>query len=59
MSTQEEFRLFVLSILNDDEGISEESWNRLTDYLQSIGEMELIGELAGLVKSCNGRRYIV
>ena len=59
MSTQEEFRLFVLSILNDDEGISEESWHRLTDYLQSIGEMELIGELASLVKSCNGRRYIV
>ncbi len=59
MTTQEEFRLFVLSILDDDEGISEDSWNRLTDYLQAIGEMELIGELARLVKSCNGRRYIV
>ena len=59
MSTQEEFRLFILSILNDDEGISEESWDRLTDYLPSLGEMELIGELAGLVMSCNGRRYIV
>ena len=59
MSTQEEFRLFILSILNDDEGISEASWDRLTDYLQSIGEMELIGELVGLVKSCNGRRYVV
>ena len=59
MPTQEDFRLFVLSILNDDEGISEESWHRLTDYLQSIGEMELIGELAGYEKSCNGRRYTV
>ncbi len=59
MTTQEEFRLFVLSILDDDEGISEDSWNRLTDYLQAIGEMELIGELTNLVKSCNGRRYIV
>ena len=59
MTTQEEFRLFILSILNDDEGISEDSWDRLTDYLQAIGEMELIGELSGLVKSCNGRRYIV
>ena len=59
MTTQEEFRLFILSILNDDEGISEASWNRLTDYLQSIGEMELIGELISLVKSCNGRRYIL
>jgi len=59
MTTQEEFRLFIFSILDDEEGISEESWSRLTDYLQSIGEMELIGELASLVKSCNGRRYIV
>jgi hypothetical protein len=59
MTTQEELKTFILSILDDDEGISEESWNRLTDFLQSIGEMELIGELAGLVKSCNGRRYIV
>ena len=59
MTTQEEFRQFIFSILDDDEGISEESWNRLTDYLQAIGEMELIGELTGLVKSCNGRRYIV
>ena len=59
MTTQEDFRLFVLSILDDDEGISEDSWNRLTDYLQAIGEMELIGELLSLVKSCNGRRYIV
>ena len=59
MTTQEEFRLFILSILNDDEGISEDSWDRLTDYLQAIGEMELIGELLSLVKSCNGRRYIV
>ena len=58
MTTQEDLRLFVLSILDDDEGISEGSWNRLTDYLQAIGEMELIGELARLVKSCNGRRYI-
>ncbi len=59
MTTQEEFRLFIFSILGDDEGISEDSWSRLTDYLQSIGEMELIGELASLVKSCNGRRYTV
>ena len=59
MTTQEELRAFVFSILDDDEGISEESWNQLTGYLQSIGEMELIGELTRLVKSCNNRRYIV
>tara|TARA_Y100001938_G_scaffold141204_1_gene210646 strand:+ start:1477 stop:1656 length:180 start_codon:yes stop_codon:yes gene_type:complete len=59
MSTQEELRSFVFSILDDDEGITEEAWRRLMDYLQSVGEMELIGELISLVKSCNGRRYIV
>lgn len=59
MTTQEELRLFIFSILDDDEGISEEAYSKLTDYLQSIGEMELLGELASLVKSCNGRRYIV
>ena len=59
MTTQEELRLFIFSILDDDEGVSEEAYSKLTDYLQSIGEMELLGELASLVKSCNGRRYII
>ena len=59
MTTQEELRLFIFSILDDDEGVSEEAYSKLTDYLQSIGEMELLGELARLVKSCNGRRYII
>jgi hypothetical protein len=59
MTTQEQFRSFVLSILDDDEGISEEAWDKLTDYLQSVGEMELVGELCALVKSSNGRRYIL
>ena len=59
MTTQEELRLFIFSILDDDEGGSEEAYSKLTDYLQSIGEMELLGELASLVKSCNGRRYII
>ena len=59
MSTQEELRLFIFSILDDDEGISEESYRRLIDYLQTIGEMELVGELVALTKSCNNRRFIV
>ena len=59
MTTQEELRAFVFSVLDDDEGVSEEAYSKLTDYLQSIGEMELLGELASLVKSCNGRRYII
>jgi len=59
MTTQEELRSFIFSVLDDDEGISEEAWDKLIDYLQATGEMELIGELSRLVKSCNNRRYIV
>ena len=59
MTAQEDLRSLIFSILDDDEGISEKAYSKLTDYLQSIGEMELLGELASLVKSCNGRRYIV
>lgn len=59
MSTQEEFRSFIFSILDDAGGISEEAWSKLIDYLQSVGEMELTGELHTLVKSSNGRRYML
>ena len=58
MSTQEMFRSFIFSTL-DDEGISDEAWNKLIDYLQSVGEMELIGELCFITKACNNRRCIV
>lgn len=51
-------RTFLMIILDDDEGLTEESWDKLTDYLESINEIELIEELNSLVKSCNGRRYI-
>jgi len=58
MSTQEELRSFIFNILDDDEGISEEAYDSLLNYLQTIGEMELMGEITSLVKSCSGRRYI-
>jgi len=59
MTTQEMLRTFIFNILDDDEGISEEAWHKLIDYLQATGEMELIGELSRLTKACNNRRYIV
>ena len=59
MTTQEMFRSFIFDILDDDEGISEEAWHKLIDYLQAMGEMEFIGELHSLTKACNNRRYIV
>lgn len=58
LETKENLRIFLLSILDDEEGISENSWEILRDYLQAIGEINLIKELTNLVKSCNGRRYI-
>ena len=61
MMTEEQQRIreAAFAILDDDEGISEEAWQKLTEYLQVIGEFELVGELCGLVKSSNGRRYIL
>ena len=60
MMTEEQQRIreAAFAILDDDEGISEEAWQKLTEYLQLIGEFELLGELSALVKSSCGRRYI-
>ena len=51
-------RDFVLSVLDDDHGISETSWSLLQDLLQGAGEMEFIGELAKIVNATDGRFYI-
>ena len=56
---QQRIREAAFAILDDDEGISEQAWQKLTEYLQVIGEFELVGELCVLVKSSNGRRYIL
>ena len=51
-------RALVMTVLLDDEGISEDAWDKLTDYLQCQGEFELLGELSAIIKSYNGRRFI-
>ena len=51
-------RALVFTVLNDDEGISEEAWDQLTEYLQCQGEFELLGELSTMIKSADGRRFI-
>ena len=51
-------RALVMTLLLDDVGISEEAWDKLTDYLQCQGEFELIGELSAMIKSVDGRRFI-
>ena len=51
-------RDFVLSILDDDHGISEQSWQYLQEFLQGCGEFEIAGELAAQVDSCDGRYFM-
>ena len=52
------FRDFVLSVLDDDHGISEQAWQSLQELLQASGEFYLIGELAAQVEACDGRYYL-
>ena len=54
----ETLREFVLSVLDDDNGISTAAWEKLNDLLHNQGEFELLGELAAQVKSTDGRFYI-
>jgi len=51
-------RNFVLTVLDDDNGISEEAWQTLHDLLQGSGEFEFAGELARIVDACDGRYFI-
>ena len=51
-------RSFVLSVLDDDNGISETAWQALHDLLQGTGEFEFAGELARTVEACDGRYFI-
>ena len=51
-------RGFILSILDDDHGISEHAWELLRELLQSTGEMALLCELAVQVDAVDGRFFI-
>ena len=51
-------RTLVLQLLDDDEGITENTYATLLDYLAELEEYELLEEINNLVKSCNGRRYM-
>ena len=51
-------RNFVLSVLDDDHGVSTCAWDNLQELLQAAGEFELIGELSALVGCCDDRVYI-
>jgi hypothetical protein len=51
-------RDFVLAVLKDDHGISEQAWEELHEMLQSLGELETLGEVTALVDACDGRFFI-
>ena len=54
----QELRNFVLTLLDDDNGISEPAWQMLHDLLQGSGEFEFAGELARTVDAGAGRYFI-
>jgi len=55
---EELMRNFVLAVLDDDNGISTEAWERLNDLLHSAGEFEFLVQLGGQVEATDGRFYI-
>ena len=50
--------LSIHRLLDDEYGISTQTWVALMDFLQSSGEFELIGELSRMVRATDDRWYI-
>ena len=49
---------FIMLLLKDDDGISEEAYQQLIEHLIEINQPEIIIELNSKSKTTNGRRYI-
>ena len=49
----------IESLLNDDEGISSDAYALLLEYLNAVGETDLLAEVNNRVKSCNDRYYVI
>jgi len=54
----ESLRDFVVAVLDDDNGISTEAWEKLNDFLHNAGEFEFLVQLGGQVEATDGRFYI-
>jgi hypothetical protein len=54
----QDLRNFVLAVLDDDNGISEEAWEGLMELLHNQGEMEFIGELVAQADTQDDRFFI-
>ena len=49
---------FIMLCLKDDDGISEEAYQQLIEYLIEINQPEIVIEINTQSKTANGRRYI-
>ena len=49
----------IENLLNDDEGISSEAYSSLLEYLNELGETDLLEDVNNRVRSCNGRYYVI
>jgi len=49
---------FIILLLKDDDGISEQAYDMLIEHLIEINQPEIIIELNSKSHSANGRRYI-
>ncbi len=55
---EEKLKSFILDIIFDDQGITEESWDVLIEYLQEIGDTEFLFLLLNNSMAINGRRCL-
>ena len=50
-------KLLIKSLLDNDDGISDEAYEALLNYLASIDKFDLIEDVNNKVNSANGRYY--
>ena len=49
---------FIMLCLKDDNGISEDAYDAIIEYLIQINQPEIVIEINSKSKTANGRRYI-
>jgi len=49
---------FIMLCLKDDNGISEDAYDAIIEYLIAINQPEIVIEINSKSKTANGRRYI-
>ena len=49
---------FIMLCLKDDDGIPEDAYNAIIEYLIEINQPEIVIEINSKSKTANGRRYI-